>query len=182
MSGVDPSETDVTSRTTHRDVKFTLSVSFFRERVLPSCSWTVQPGCVLLMMSSPLFSTLPVVRATGASMERAGCGSLSSCARTKCAGTGKLSAALILQTCRGGTGLATHPKWLVRLTLSKCLACPRMPGSQLRGRGSRKSRDRMRRLRRISCLGLSGNRLAEGFSDVVVNCSRGIKCCLRRRL
>lgn len=29
MSGVDPSETDVTSRTTHRDVKFTLSVSFF---------------------------------------------------------------------------------------------------------------------------------------------------------
>lgn len=41
-------------------------------------------------------------------MERAGCGSLGSCVRTRCAGAGKLSAALILQTCRGGTGLATH--------------------------------------------------------------------------
>lgn len=41
-------------------------------------------------------------------MERAGCGSLSSCVRTNCAGTGNLSAALILQACRGGTGLATQ--------------------------------------------------------------------------
>lgn len=151
MSGVNPSETDVTSHTTHRDDRYTLSVSF-RERSA-SASWIVQPRRVLLTMSGPLLLLLVygTCRAfhTGVSMERAGCGSLSSCARTKCAGTGKLSAALILQVCRGGTGLATHLKWLVRLTLSKCLACPRMPGSQLCGRGSRKSRDRTRRVRRV---------------------------------
>lgn len=52
-------------------------------------------------------------------MERAGCGSLGSWLRTKCAGTGKLSAALILQACRGGTGLATHLRGLIRLMLSQ---------------------------------------------------------------